>query len=278
MRSADRRIWNSLLTIALLGGVACSAERGLSSSESNRSAGPNPPSGRPGPDTSTVPPPPPPPTGPGPVVTLTVAPAAASIRVGHYVALVARPLNANGQVVTGQIVQWSTLDASVAVVSDTGLVRGVAPGRTSVVATVAGLTANASIRVVASDTVPPPPPPPPRPPVAQFDLEGIVRGVLQGPDTTQTVPVAAAVVRLFRTVSPPIDSTRPPPPPVPPVFIGQATSDATGRFDFRNLAPGSYRLTVAAPPGSPFGDGQLDFTPSPFDSVVRVIVHLRPGP
>src|SRR5688500_6834793 len=62
------------------------------------------------------------------VTTVAVAPASASIEVGATVPLQATVNDQNGNVMSGQIVTWSTDDAAAATVNSSGLVTGVAAG------------------------------------------------------------------------------------------------------------------------------------------------------
>src|SRR5438105_14782621 len=58
-------------------------------------------------------------------------------------------------------VQWSSSDSSIATVSDSGVVTGVAAGNASIVATYRDVTGSAQATVTPDSTPPPPPPPPP---------------------------------------------------------------------------------------------------------------------
>src|SRR5665811_557036 len=66
--------------------------------------------------------PPPPPV----VATVTVAPSTPSIVVGATVALSATVKDAQGNVMTGQTITWSTSNAAAATVNSNGVVTGVA--------------------------------------------------------------------------------------------------------------------------------------------------------
>ena len=90
---------------------------------------------------------PPPPA----VTTVTVSPGSASITVGSTVALAATLRDAQGNVMTGQTVTWSTNNAAAATVNTSGIVSGVAPGQATVTATSSGKTGTSSV------TVTPPP-------------------------------------------------------------------------------------------------------------------------
>lgn len=102
--------------------------------------------------TVTAPPPPPP-----VVTTVTVAPSSAAINVGATTQLSATVRDAQGNVMTGQTVTWSTDNSAVAAVNANGLVTGVAAGQATITATCSGHAGTSSLTVSA----PPPPPPPP---------------------------------------------------------------------------------------------------------------------
>jgi len=95
--------------------------------------------------------PPPPPV----VTTVTVSPPSASIVAGNTTTLQATVKDANGNVMTGQSIAWSTSNANVATVSSTGVVTGVAAGSATITATCAGKSGTSAITVAAA---PPPPP------------------------------------------------------------------------------------------------------------------------
>jgi uncharacterized protein YjdB len=104
---------------------------------------------------TVVAPPPPPP--PAPVASVTVTPASASIETSKTVQLTATLRDASGATLTGRSITWTSLSPSVATVSGSGLVTGVAPGSANVFALSEGKSDTSAITVVA----PPPPPPPP---------------------------------------------------------------------------------------------------------------------
>src|SRR3989454_3186892 len=70
-----------------------------------------------------------------PVASVVVSPASASMQVGQTVRLTATTLDANGNVLTGRAIAWTTNAAAVARVDATGLVSGVAPGSATITAT-----------------------------------------------------------------------------------------------------------------------------------------------
>ena len=96
-----------------------------------------------------------------PVGSIVVAPADASVAAGATVQLQATVKDANGATLTGRKISWSSSDGSIATVSGSGLVSGVAAGSATVTATCEGHTATANITVTGLGPPPPPPPPPP---------------------------------------------------------------------------------------------------------------------
>lgn len=98
--------------------------------------------------TSVAPPPP-------VVTTVTVAPGSASIAVGATAALQATVRDAQGNVMTGQTVTWSTSNAAAATVNSSGVVSGVSAGTATITATSSGKSGTSSVTVTAS--APPPP-------------------------------------------------------------------------------------------------------------------------
>ena len=95
-----------------------------------------------------------------PVATVEVTPAAPTIEAGgDTVRLTAVAKDADGNVLSGRVPTWTTSDAAAATVASSGLVTGVAPGATTVTATIEGQTGTSSVTVVqaavASVTVTP---------------------------------------------------------------------------------------------------------------------------
>lgn len=88
---------------------------------------------------------------PAAVSTITVTLASATITVGQTSQATAQPKDAQGTVLTGRAITWASSNESVASVSSSGLVTGVAAGTASISATSEGKTGQASI------TVDPPP-------------------------------------------------------------------------------------------------------------------------
>src|SRR5207249_1012806 len=84
---------------------------------------------------------------PVPVASVTVSPASASAQVGQTVQLFATTKDSTGAVLTGRAVSWSSSNPSVATVSGSGLVAGLATGSTTVTATSEGQRGTAAIAV-----------------------------------------------------------------------------------------------------------------------------------
>lgn len=83
----------------------------------------------------------------GPVASVAVAPAGLALEVGATVTLTARPLAADGAVLAGHPIAWSSSDTVVATVSPAGLVRARAAGTATIRATSAGKTGTVAVTV-----------------------------------------------------------------------------------------------------------------------------------
>src|SRR5205823_3651362 len=98
-------------------------------------------------------------TPPVPVAAVEVAPAAASVEAGGTVQLTATAKDVNGTPLTGRSVSWSSSNTSVASVTSSGRVTGVAAGSATITATSEGKSGTSAITVtfvpVASVTVAP---------------------------------------------------------------------------------------------------------------------------
>ena len=95
-----------------------------------------------------------------PVATVTISPASVNLQTGQTSQLAATLKDANGNVLTGRTVTWSSDNASVATVSGTGLVTAAGAGSATITAMSEGKSGTASVTVsnipVASVTVSPP--------------------------------------------------------------------------------------------------------------------------
>lgn len=94
-----------------------------------------------------------------PVSQVRIAPPTASVQAGGTVTLRAEPVDATGAEVTGRTVLWGTSAATIATVTSTGVVTGIAPGSATITATVDGINGSSIVTVtavpVASVTVSP---------------------------------------------------------------------------------------------------------------------------
>jgi len=94
-----------------------------------------------------------------PVATVTISPASVNLQIGQTTQLAATLNDANGNVLTGRTVTWSSDNSSVATVSGTGAVTATGPGSATITATSEGKSGTASITAtgaaVASVTVSP---------------------------------------------------------------------------------------------------------------------------
>jgi uncharacterized protein YjdB len=94
-----------------------------------------------------------------PVASVAVSPTTAGLTVGQTAQLTATPKDANGTPLSGRAVTWATSDATVATVSASGLVTGVAAGSATITATSEGQSGTSAVTVtnapVASVTVSP---------------------------------------------------------------------------------------------------------------------------
>ncbi|MEP7326141.1 MAG: Ig-like domain-containing protein [Gemmatimonadota bacterium] len=80
----------------------------------------------------------------GTVATVVVAPATGSLLVGDTTRLVAAALDADGETLLNQVIEWATSDPSVATVSGSGLVTAVAAGSVTVYAA-SGIHADSAV-------------------------------------------------------------------------------------------------------------------------------------
>jgi uncharacterized protein YjdB len=79
------------------------------------------------------------------VTTVGVAPPAATVFVGDFTDLGAQPRDANGNVIVGRNVQWTSSDERIAVVSSNGRVRALAPGSALISASIDGVQGSSAI-------------------------------------------------------------------------------------------------------------------------------------
>src|SRR3989442_11616615 len=98
-------------------------------------------------------------TPPAPVATVTLTPASPTVNEGQTLQLTATLKDANGNILTGRSITWSSSTSSAATVNATGLVTGVVAGSATITATSEGQSGTSAITVVhmpvASVTVTP---------------------------------------------------------------------------------------------------------------------------
>jgi uncharacterized protein YjdB len=82
-----------------------------------------------------------------PIASITISPSLASVNVAWTTTLTATARNANGNAIPGVQFTWSSSNTSVATVSATGVVTGVAPGSVTISASAGGKTGTSSITV-----------------------------------------------------------------------------------------------------------------------------------
>jgi hypothetical protein len=196
----------------------------------------------------------------GPVVAVQLSPANVTATVGNYVLVYALALNAEGRALPNKKFTWRSANEAVVAVSDTGLLRAVALGTTTVYASVDGKEGSAVVTVVARQEEPPP--------VDKFTVRGVVLGDDPGPDTMRVVRVPGATATLYRVGDAKGDTLN------PRVQVASATSDAQGEFVFADVPSGYYTIEVKAPSSGPFEDGSTGFGPQRMNEV-RVAVRLR---
>lgn len=89
------------------------------------------------------------------VASVAVSPGSATLTVGQTASLSAVATDANGNVLSGRTITWSSENAAVATVSSLGLVTATGAGTTTITATADGRSGVAQI--VATAVIPPPP-------------------------------------------------------------------------------------------------------------------------
>ncbi|MEP7383055.1 MAG: Ig-like domain-containing protein, partial [Gemmatimonadota bacterium] len=83
------------------------------------------------------------------VAQVRMTPPSGTVQQGKTLQLAGEPVDANGTVITGRAVIWNSSNPSVASVSSTGLVTGIARGTADVTATVDGVIGTSAITVTA---------------------------------------------------------------------------------------------------------------------------------
>lgn len=92
------------------------------------------------------------PNCPGGPSEVRVSPGTSSVLPGRTLQLVALVFDADGNLLSGRDVEWSSSNPSFATVSETGLVTGVAAGAVTITADVGSLSANGNLSVVTTST------------------------------------------------------------------------------------------------------------------------------
>jgi trimeric autotransporter adhesin len=109
-----------------------------------------------------------------PVASVAVVPGSAALTVGESASLSAVTTDANGNVLSGRAITWSSANSGIAKVSSLGLVTAVGAGTTTITATSEGKSGSAQVVVTA------PPPPEPvasvavNPPTASLAIGGTI--------------------------------------------------------------------------------------------------------
>lgn len=91
---------------------------------------------------------------PIPVASVTVTPATSNLQVGGTVQLAASTRDANGNVLTGRALAWSSSNTGIATISTAGLVTAVSAGTATLSATSEGRVGNATVVVTAAGPAP----------------------------------------------------------------------------------------------------------------------------
>ena len=91
---------------------------------------------------------------PAAVASVEVSPGTVSLLTGATAPLSATTKDAQGQVLAGRTVTWSTSNAAVATVSSTGVVTAVAPGDATISATSEGKSGTASVAAIDPTRIP----------------------------------------------------------------------------------------------------------------------------
>jgi uncharacterized protein YjdB len=181
-----------------------------------------------------------------PVASVTVSPAQANLTVGQVVPLVATAQDASGQVLTGRTVTWSSASPSVATVSATGNVTGVAAGSAVITATIDGVMGSATVNVSQV-------------PVATVTVAPATANVVIGQNVTlgATTRDAAGNVLTGRVVTWASGATS--------VATVSATGVVTG------VAPGTVTITATSEGQS--GTATITVTSPPIDRIVVTPVN-----
>jgi Bacterial Ig-like domain (group 2) len=88
-----------------------------------------------------------------PIASVRIAPDSMDVPIGSAARVEAFPLDSTGAFRPGSAATWSTSDASIATVDDTGGVTGVGAGTATITATVKGIEGTARVRVGPSPAI-----------------------------------------------------------------------------------------------------------------------------
>ncbi|HET7623398.1 MAG TPA: Ig-like domain-containing protein, partial [Gemmatimonadaceae bacterium] len=110
-------------------------------------------------------------TGTAPVASVTVTPTADTLIISSTVQLTAIAKDSDGTALGGRTVTWSSSNSAAATVSSSGVVSGLAPGKTTIKATIEDISGAASITVTL-------------PPVASVSVSPSSAGVNVGKSAT----------------------------------------------------------------------------------------------
>ncbi len=91
--------------------------------------------------------------GPAAVASVDITPAGGTLRFGESIQLTATPRDLSGGVLTGKTVTWSSDDAAVASVDNTGLVTSAGIGDVTITATAENGSGTAAITVALASTI-----------------------------------------------------------------------------------------------------------------------------
>ncbi|HEX3867864.1 MAG TPA: Ig-like domain-containing protein, partial [Gemmatimonadaceae bacterium] len=87
-----------------------------------------------------------------PVANVVVTPASVNLVIGTTQEMTATTTDANGNLLNGRIVTWSSSNPAIATVSPTGIVQAIAIGSASIVATSESKSGSATVTVAANTT------------------------------------------------------------------------------------------------------------------------------
>lgn len=224
--------------------------------------------------------------------SLHVDPRTPQLQVGYGIILRARIVDANGNTVAGARPEWRSTQPSI--VSTTPIpdsvgvdgarisIAGRAAGSAMVIATYNNLADTARVTVTArTDTTinnggGTQPPPYTRP--TSFDATIIVRGFVQGADssTSGTQLVPGTVVTLTRLPSTVGDSLPSGVTSVTtPTVFATLTVDANSQAIFRTVPQSRFRVNVAPPAGSGWQPSEFTYPPPQIGNFTRLVTLLK---